>query len=426
MRILYVSQYFPPEPCAPAARVSELSRHWAETGHEVTVLTAFPHHPTGVKRPEDRGLIVREERHGPIHVVRSYVWAAPNEGTVPRILSYLSYMCSAIFVGATRLRRPDIVVATSPQLFCAVAGWVLSVLMRCPFVFEVRDLWPESVTAVGAMGDGWLVRWAKRLAAFLYRQADHIVTVGEGYRDGLVREYEVSPDRISVIPNGADVKLFQPESGDQLRAELGLSGHFVCLYLGTHGLAHALDKVLDAASLLADDPEIRFVFVGEGAEKKSLLRGAADRKLHNVQFLPAQPKHRVPEFYAAADVCLVPLRRVPLFAEVLPSKIFEIMAMERPVVLSVDGEARRLVERARSGVVVGPEDAPALASAIRRLKADPQMRHAMGLAGRCFLLRHYTRAELADRYLELLTRLVGNCKASGAATINSGHHRITV
>ena len=340
--------------------------------------------------------------------MRSYVWAAPNAGTVRRILSYLSFMVSAILVGAWRLDRPDVIVATSPQLFCVAAGWALGMLKRCPFVFEVRDLWPESVTAIGAMREGLLVRSAKRLAAFLYHQAQHIVTVGQGYRDGLARGYGVSFRKMSVIPNGADIELFRPEPrNNAVRAELGLAGRFICLYLGTHGMAHGLDKVLDTAKLLEDDPGIQFVFVGEGAEKRHLVRRVRELRLANVLFLAAQPKSRVPAHYAAADLCLVPLRRVALFTEVLPSKIFEIMAMERPIVLSVDGEARRLIERAGAGIFVEPENPAEMSRAIRRLRADAALGSRMGQAGRQYVLMHHTRRELADRYASLLAELVG-------------------
>ncbi|MGL5098084.1 MAG: glycosyltransferase family 4 protein, partial [Planctomycetia bacterium] len=369
MKILYVSQYYPPEIGAPSARVSELSREWAKRGHDVTVLTAFPHHPHGVKRPEDRWTLTRRETdpvEPTVTVVRTYVYAARNAGFLWRTLSYVSFMLSAVFVGLFRVGRPDVVVATSPQLFTAVAGWCLARLMGVPWVFEVRDLWPESIVTVGAMKEGFLVTRLKGLAAFLYRAADGIVTVGDGYRRRILQDYAVDPAKFAVVTNGVDLGRFRFDQAerDTVRTTRGWSEETVALYLGTHGMAHGLDFVLEAAHRLrdavVDGRRLRFVFVGDGAEKASLERQARERGLANVTFLPQQGKDAVVGLYAAADVCLVPLRKVDLFRDVLPSKLFEIMGMERAILLSVDGDARAEVERAGAGLFVEPENIDAL------------------------------------------------------------------
>lgn len=408
MRILYVSQYFPPEVGAPAARVHELSREWVRAGHEVSVLTAFPHHPTGVKRPEDRGVCVRRESLDGIDVLRTYVYAAPNRGTVKRMASYVSFMVSAILLGQLRLSRPDIVVATSPQLLCAAAGFVLSRVFGVPFVFEVRDLWPESILAVDAMGENVIVRGLKALARFLYRSSERIVTVGEGYRRSIHQLYGINLDKMEVLPNGIDPTLFTPGSREnEIRAEFTWGGRFVLLYLGTHGMAHALDKVLDAAHRLQDEKNLLFAFVGEGAEKENLKRRAAG--MANVQFIVPQPKARVPLFYAACDLGIVTLRNTSLFQEVLPSKIFEYLGMERPILLAVGGEARRLVEAAGAGEYVPPEDVESMVAAIRRLSKDPVRLAEMGKRGRAHVLQHYDRRVLAQRYIDVL----GEVKSRG-------------
>jgi glycosyltransferase involved in cell wall biosynthesis len=403
VRILYVSQYFPPEMGAPAARVHELSREWARLGHDVTVLTAFAHHPTGVKAPRDRAVLTRRERVDGVEVVRTYVWAAANKGTARRMLSYASFLASAALIGPWRVRRPDVVVATSPQLLCGLAGYLLARCLRAPFVFEVRDLWPESILAVEALRDGPFIRALKGLARFLYTRCDRIVTVGEGYRAGIVLRYAIPEGKIDVVPNGIDTGLFVPQSRvGAVRRELGWGDRFVVMYVGTHGMAHGLGDVLEAARLLRDEPRLLFVFVGEGAEKEALRRTAAAQRLDNVQFIDQQPKARVPLFYAACDLGLVTLRDTPLFQEVLPSKLFEYLGMERPVLLTVGGEARRVVEEAGGGEFVAPGDAAALAEAVRRLAGAPERLAEMGRRGRAFVLAHYDRAALAGRYLDLL------------------------
>jgi glycosyltransferase involved in cell wall biosynthesis len=407
MRILYVSQYFPPEMGAPAARVHELSREWVRLGHDVTVLTGFAHHPTGIKSPRDRWVLTRRETHDDIDVVRSYVYATANKGMARRMLSYASFMASAMVVGAVRVRRPDIVIATSPQLLCACAGYALARRFRAPFLFEVRDLWPESILAVEAMRDNVLVRSLKRLSRFLYRHSDRVVTVGNGYKDEIHRRYGIPSAKMSVVPNGIDTSLFVPGPRENpLRQEYGWGDRFVVLYLGTHGMAHGLSGVLEAARLLQDASAIRFIFVGEGAEKDDLKRRAAEGKLENVQFIDQQPKKRVPLFYAACDLGLVTLRDTPLFQSVLPSKIFEYLGMERPIILSVGGEARRLVEDAGAGIYVPPDKPEALAQAILKAYQERHALSAMGRRGREYVLAHYDRQALARRYLEVLERVL--------------------
>ncbi len=410
MRILYVSQYFPPEMGAPAARVHELSREWVRLGHTVTVLTGFAHHPTGVKAPEDRWRLTHRDTVDGIDVVRCYVYAAPNVGTWRRMMSYVSFFGSAALIGAFRVSRPDIVVATSPQLLCACAGYLLARLKGVPFVFEVRDLWPESIIAVEAMPDNLVVRGLKRVARHLYRHSSRIVTVGHGYKRQIEQRYSISPERIEVVPNGVDLATFVPAPRDnEVRRQYGWGDRLVLLYVGTHGMAHALHVVLQAARQLRDDPEKLFVFVGEGAHKAQLKHQAAELRLENVQFIDQQPKARIPLFYAACDIGLVTLRNTPLFQDVRPSKIFEYLGMERPVIISVDGEARKLVQDAGSGIFVPPEDVDELVDAIRSLAAQPALLESMGRSGRRYVAAHYRRERLAETYHELLQRI---CDAS--------------
>lgn len=414
MKILYVSQYFPPEMGAPAARVSELAKEWARNETDrITVLTGFAHHPVGVKAKEDRGRLTRRERYAGVDVVRSYVYAAANRGTVRRILSYVSFMISAILIGGIRIRRPDIVVATSPQLLCACAGYVLARFKKAPFVFEVRDLWPESILAVDAMKENFLVRGLKIVAKYLYTHADRIVTVGEGYRQKIHELYGVPLEKMTCIPNGIDAALFSPAPKDnEARRSQGWDRRFVVLYVGTLGMAHGLSTVLEAAKALRHRPEILFAFVGEGAEKESLKASAREHGLTNVQFIDQQPKRRIPDYYAACDVGMVLLRNTPLFQSVLPSKIFEYLAMERPILLGVGGQARALIEESGAGVWIPPQDGRALAWEVARLADDPEQLELMGRRGRAFVVENFNRRDQAIRYRHLLGELVAGGSAS--------------
>jgi colanic acid biosynthesis glycosyl transferase WcaI len=408
IRILYLSQYFPPEMGAPAARVHELSREWAALGHEVTVLTGFPNHPTGVIPPEYRGQFIRRERLDGINVVRTPIYAAANQGLIKRGLNYTSYAASAALLGPFLTDRPDVVIATSPQMLTAVAGLAISALKRVPFVFEVRDLWPRSIVEVGALSAHHpAIRLLEQLEMFLYSKADRIVTVTDAFIDEL-GDRGVPRAKMRVVKNGVDLDLFRPSPREnEVRRELGFSSDdFICLYVGTHGMAHGLETILHAAEQLREHPDVRFVLVGEGAEKVGLKETARSMKLDSVTFVDKQARSRVALYLAASDLSLVLLRKRPLFKTVLPSKIFEIMGSARPMVLTVDGEARQLVEEARSGVFVPPEDPVALSEAILRLKKSPSLCAEMGSSGRAFVEARFSRKSLARQYLAVLAELL--------------------
>jgi glycosyltransferase involved in cell wall biosynthesis len=404
MRILFVSQYFPPEPGAPAARVSELTRAWAKAGHEVTVLTAMPNHPTGVVPPEYRGRAIVREKVDGVEVVRTPIYATANEGKVKRSIGYASFATSATLWGQLHAKHVDVVIATSPQLLVGAAGRAIALLRRAPFVFEVRDLWPESVVAVGALpAEHPVVRALEVAEMHLYRAADAIVLVTDAFRTRLI-ERGVDATKLHVVKNGVDLARFSPASRDTpLRKQLGFGDRFVAAYVGTHGMAHALDAVVDVAKRSGD---VRFLFVGEGAERARIEKRAKDEGVANAVFLGSLPRERMNEVYATADVCLVTLRKTDLFTTVIPSKIFEIAAMGRPILLSVDGEAREIVERSGGGEFVPPEDVGAMVDAIRRLTQDPDRAAEMGRRGRAFVMREFDRNVLAADYLTILEGVV--------------------
>lgn len=418
MRILYVSHYFPPEMGAPAGRVAGLARLWAATGHEVHVLTGFPHHPTGRIHPGYRQAFrrgfLRENFHGVV-VHRTWIYPAPNRGKLRRSLNYGSFMLSAALVGAVRLPRPDVIVATSPQLLCAAAGALLSRRFRAPLVMEVRDLWPESLVAVGASENASrLVRGLEALARGLYGRAAHIVTVTEAQREAIVAG-GIAPERVSVIPNGVDREFFEAGAAAHDAAHPNGSSPFVVTYIGTLGMAHRLETLLDAAAEFRGDSSIRFRFVGEGARRGALERHAREKRLDNVEFAGERPRSEVPQWIAESGACAVLLRKNEVFRTVVPSKMLEIMAVGRPLLLGVDGEARRLLERARAGIAIEPENVAQLVAAIRDLQRDSPRCLALGQNGREFVHREFLRERLALEYAELLERQAAVPAAIGAA-----------
>lgn len=407
MRITFLCQYFPPEMGAPSARTFEHARHWAGLGHDVTVITGFPNHPTGVIRPEYRGYFVKRENIEGIDLLRTWVYVAANKGFTKRVLNFLSFFFSSLILGCALTRRPDVVVGTSPQFFCAVAAYFLSVVKRAPFVFEVRDIWPQSAVELGALKNRLLIRLLEAIEAYLYRRAALIVPVAESTRRYLI-EKGVTKDKIVIVPNGVDAKFLAlaQATPDELRRELGLEGKFIVSYIGTHGMSHALEVVLRAAKRLEHDPLIHFLFVGEGAEKEKLKRIASDLRLSNVTFINEQPRERLLSFYRMSDVSVVPLKRLPIFKKVLPSKLFELMGVGCPVICAVEGEAAALVTAAESGLCVEPENVGALVEAILRLRGDRGLRAQMSENGRSFVKTRYLRSALAEKYLNALEAMV--------------------
>jgi glycosyltransferase involved in cell wall biosynthesis len=401
MNVLFVSDNFPPESNAPASRLHEHARHWVRAGHEVTVITCAPNFPEGKLYPGYDNRWHQVEILDGIRVVRVKTYITANQGFVRRTLDYLSFMCTSVAAGALE-RRPDVVVATSPQFFAAVGGWQLSRLQRVPFVLEVRDLWPASIVAVGAMRDSWMIGVLERLEVFLYRRARAIVVVTGAFREDIARR-GIPIEKIHVITNGADLTWCAPRARDPAFVrEQALEGKFVVGYLGTHGMAHALERVLDAAELLRDTPEVAFFFAGGGAERAALEKSVARRALASVRLVPRQPKERMSALWSACDLTLIPLRNDPLFAGVIPSKLFEAMAHGVPVLMSVpEGEATALVREHGCGLVTPPEDPVALAAAIRALVRSPERLRELAARGLEAAPR-FSRERQAERLIGVL------------------------
>jgi hypothetical protein len=406
VNIGYMCQYFAPEVSAPSARGLEMARVWRDAGHTVKVLTAFPNHPRGVVPEGYRGHRRMVEPMEGLTVYRSWVYVTPNEGFVKRILNHLSFTASAVVQTLPRIGSLDVLVVSSPSFFPVVAAWVVSRVKRVPFVFEVRDLWPGIFVMLGVLKDGPILRVLEALEMFLYRRAAHVVTVTHAFKRILVAR-GVPEAKVTVITNGVDLELFRPAPRDEARkAAWGVDGKRVALYLGTHGISQALETHLAAAERLRGREDLAFVFVGEGARKRTLMALAEARGLTNVHFLDPVPKAEVPACYAAADVCFVPLRDIPLFDSFIPSKIFEILGCARPIIGSVEGEPAAILAASGAATVVPPEDVDGLVSALTAMLDDPDLA-ARGARGRAFVEAHYDRVALALRYEALLAALAG-------------------
>jgi glycosyltransferase involved in cell wall biosynthesis len=415
VNILFLSHYFPPEVNAPAARTHEHCREWVKAGHEVTVVTCAPNHPAGVVYDGYRNKLRHEEWRDGIRVIRLWTFLAANEGFLRRTVNYASYMLSSL-LAAPFLPAADVVISTSPQFFCGLAGYGVSRIKRAPWILEIRDLWPETISAVGAVHNTPLLRALEAIETWAYRHADKVVALTQAFRDH-IQARGVPSSRVEVVTNGVDLSLFQRESRDDvLVRQLGLDGKFVVGYLGTHGLCHKLETVLEAAKLLEHDRRIGFLLVGGGAERARLLELKERMGLANLVMLEQQPRDRVPQLWSVVDVGLVLLRRSDLFKTVIPSKIFEAMAMERPIVLGVEGESRRIVEEAGAGIPITPESAEELARAVVALADDPERARQMGRKGRRHAEQAYDRRVLAARFERIMASLLPDMSAhlSGA------------
>lgn len=415
MNILFLTENFPPETNASATRVYERACYWVRWGHRVTVVTSAPNFPLGKLFDGYRNRWHQTEVMDGIRVVRVKTFIAPNRGVVRRSLDFFSFGVTGL-VAALFEANPHIVVATSPQLFAAVAGHAVGALRRLPFVFELGDLWPASIAAVGAIHHRLPLKAMEIVELYLYRRAAAIVALTASIKDNLVAR-GIPSKKIAVVRNGVDLLRYAPRPRDEaLAQQWGLHGEFIVGYVGTHGMAHALRNVLDAAELLRDAPDIRFLLVGAGAERESLIAEAARRALDNVQFHEMQPKDMIPAVFSLCDVALAHLKNVPLFAGAIPSKVFEAMGMGLPILLATPkGEASHLTS-GNGAVWVPPEDPVALADAVRKLKADPSLRARLSSAGLAAAPLHSRENQARKMILVLESAAAGNTDV--AATVS--------
>lgn len=416
MKILFLSHYFPPEVNAPATRAYEHCRQWVKEGHQVTVVTCAPNHPFGNVYEGYQNEWLVEEKDG-IKIIRIKTFISANEGFVKRTASYLSYMFSSI-AGFRKYGDHDIVLSTSPQFFNGLAGYFVSELKRIPWVLEVRDLWPDSILAVGAIKNKFIINLLYRIEKFAYRACDHIVVVTDSFKSH-IEALGINSEKIDVIKNGVDLTFFdnnfrcdvQPDQGkyEDICASK-LEGKFVASYVGTHGMAHNLEAVLKAAARLKHRDDIHFLFVGGGAEREKLLQLKTQLELNNVTMAAQKPKGLMPWIWSLTNLSLVHLKRDPLFKTVIPSKIFESMAMKKPILLGVEGESANMISRSRAGVTVEPGNDLMIAESIEYLADNQDLCRELGENGRRYVERDFNRDKLAIKYLDVLAGVLGESR----------------
>jgi glycosyltransferase involved in cell wall biosynthesis len=405
VKILVVCHYFPPEIGAPQTRLSELARMWAESGDQVTVVTGLPNHPTGIVPPEYKKFRMQETVDG-YRVLRSWVYATPNEGVLKKTLGHLSFMVTSLLANWRRAGRADVVVVSSPTFFSIFSAWFLARIKKARLVIEVRDLWPAIFVELGVITNRAAIKILERVELAAYRAADAVIVVSEGFRRNIVGR-GIPPSKVHTISNGVDPTRFNKVNGSvaQTRSELGArSDDVLVLYVGAHGISHGLSVVVEAAQNLSRE-SVHFAFVGEGSEKAELQRLVNSTCIRNVTMLPARPSQDIPALLSASDICLVPLRKVPLFQTFIPSKMFEYFAAGRAVIGAVEGEAAEIMSEA-GALVVEPENSDELAAAIRKLASDDQVRREMGARASTFVAGRFDRHMLAGRYRDLLS---GSC-----------------
>jgi glycosyltransferase involved in cell wall biosynthesis len=408
MKIAVYSHYFVPEIGAPSMRFHDLAREWIALGDDVDVFTCLPNHPSGVLYPGYKPRMYQFETIDGIRVHRQWTYMTRNRGFLKKTVGHVSFYPSAVLSSRRHLDDADVIIGTSPTFFAAMAAARVARKRRRPFVMEVRDLWPAVFVELGVLRNRQLIALLEHLELRLYRQASRVVTVTESFRRNLI-ERGVPAEKVVTVSNGANIEFWDPAAADPtLRSRFDLQDRTVVLYVGAHGISQRLSAILDAASLLRERRDIVFLFVGEGAEKPMLVERA--KGLDNVRFFDSVDTRGVRDFYAAADICLVPLRNIPLFETFIPSKMFEIMAMARPIVASVAGEAAEILERSGGARVVAPEDSAAIAAAVETLADDRVARETMGRAAAAFVRRNYSRHELAARYREVLADAIGDYK----------------
>lgn len=411
MDILFFTHNYPPEVNAAASRVSERAQYWLEKGHTVTVVTCNPHFPQGELYQGYNNHWYYEELIDGVKVIRVKTLIAGNKGFVRRTLSFLVYMLMAVIFGVKQ-RRPDVVISTSPQFFAACGAWMVSFLKRVPYVFELGDIWPASLSAVGVMKKNMALNLLEKVELFLYRRSVVVIALTRAFKRNLVSR-GIPAEKISVVINGVDLKRYEPKSKNEaLSKELGLQDKFVIGYIGTHGMAHALENVLDAAQK-TDNPNIVYLFVGDGAARPKLLEMKQRLGLSNVMFVPAQPKSSMPDYWSLCDVSLVHLKDSEAFKEVIPSKIFEAMGMGKPILFAgPEGEASGIIAHDGAGMIVAPEDSDLLAQAANTMALDHVLLESYAVNSAHAAKRH-SREKQADDMIDAIERaLMGEAAIS--------------
>lgn len=407
MHILFLTDNFPPETNAPASRTFDHCVEWVKRKDcKVTVITCFPNFPKGEIFPGYKNRLFKIENISGINVIRVWSYIAANHGTFKRILDYISFMVAS-FIASFFVRKVNVVIGTSPQFFTVCSAYAVSVVKRIPWIFELRDIWPESIKAVEAIKENIVISLLEKIELFLYRKATKIVSVTHTFRNILVKR-GIDNSKIEVITNGVDLKHFKPLQKDsKLLEKLGLKDKFIAGYIGTHGMAHGLEVIIDAAVIAnkkRDFQEVHFLLLGDGSEKSNLLTKADSLGLTNISFIDSVAKDEVHRYWSILDASIIHLKSRPIFETVIPSKIFECMAMGIPILHGVRGESLEIVQSLNAGISFQPENPIDLIGAIAKLKNDPSLREHYrnsAIEGS----KNYDRIQLSRRMLHVISEV---------------------
>lgn len=402
MHILFLTDNFPPEGNAPASRTYEHAREWVKLGHKVTIITGVPNFPEGKVYDGYKNRWYSKESLDGIEVRRVKTYITANEGFLKRILDFMSFMVMGFLAGLF-VKKPDVIIGTSPQFFTAVGAWALAAVRFRPFVFELRDIWPASITTVGAMKKGTIIKLLEYLEVFLYKRAALIISVTESFKAELI-SLGIDKSKIKIVLNGVDINRYRPfsDKDEEFSSRHDLQDKFVVGYIGTHGMAHGLENVVKAAEKLKANNEIVFIFVGGGSERQNIEKLVKDKKLNNIRMLEKQPKENMPAIWSLCDLSLVPLIDKPLFKTVIPSKIFECMGMGLPILMSAPkGEATEIVNKTNSGYWVEPESSSKLAEEILKIK-NSSSEYESKVQSCLVSANDYSRASQAVRMIDYL------------------------
>jgi len=406
VKILYLTQYFPPELGAGENRAFEMVRNLRRLGHKITVITEFPNYPSGVVPRAYRFRLFEKTQWQGVEVIRAYVKASPERSFINRISLYLSFMLTSVLAGLKVKRKFDLVYATSPPLFVGLAGYLISRIKGCRFVFEVRDIWPDAAIVLGQLKNKTLIRLSQKIESLCYREADSIVVATQGL-SFLLQEKSVPGHKIEVVLNGVNTRFFKYSPDKEVYKEkIGYKDKFLALYFGTIGLAHGVDTLVEVARLLKGRDQIRFLLVGNGPDIEKIRKLNDSYGLNNLDIQEEKPRQEILELITAADVCLVPVRKKKFFRSALPVKMFEAWACGRPIVLSVDGEAREHLEKAKAGVWVEPENVTGIKDAILFLYNHPELCKEFGKSGRSYVEKYFSRKIQAERLEKILVNVV--------------------
>ncbi|MGG0670222.1 glycosyltransferase family 4 protein [Sporosarcina koreensis] len=408
MKILILHQYFLGQNDPGGSRFNQFVKYWEEQGHEITVVAGTVHYATGKKEEKYKGKwVVKEDYSKRVKLVRTYVSEAYNKSFIGRLWGYFSFTVSSLWAILFHVKRHDVIVVTSPPLFVGITGILAKWFKRTPMVFEIRDLWPESAIDTGVLSNKLIIKIAYLIEKLSYRFANKINVLTPAFKQSLISKKGISSEKICFIPNGADLDIFQPgQKENWVRDKYNLHNKFVVTYMGAHGVANHLESLLEVAQEFEHDEDVVIVLIGDGMRKADLMQKMDEENISNLLFIESQPKHTIPDFCNASDICTAVLKKVDTFKTVYPNKVFDYMSCAKPILLGIDGVARELIEESGSGYYVDPEDPKAFAAKIRELKSKQDLMKTLGENGLAFVREHFSREGLAKKYIDELEKVV--------------------